>query len=151
MQWRSRLAALLLSSCVEISTKISKPVCLFVCMAMHFVLWGMERKVGIGVGDGPTRFENIFLKWPTKGQRSSRGQVNLEMPYGHHIWVGRTPDQSVFHWWGQMLCRGQPGSNYSGMSCGNQSLVGRTPDQSVVHWWVNQGSNYSGMPCGNLI
>ena len=33
------------------------------------------------------RFESIFLKQPPiKGQRSSRGQVALEMLYGYQIW-----------------------------------------------------------------
>ena len=32
-----------------------------------------------GVGDGPARFECAFRSDPTKGQRSSRGQVALEI------------------------------------------------------------------------
>ena len=36
-------------------------VCMSVCPAMRFaMLGGIELKVGIGVGDGPTRFVHIF-------------------------------------------------------------------------------------------
>ena len=39
-------------------------VCVCVCMARRFVvlLGIMELKLGIGVGDRPTRFESIFSK-----------------------------------------------------------------------------------------
>ena len=62
-------------------------VCVYVCPAMHFaMLRRIELKLGMGVGDGPTRFVGIFSKGPTLGQRSSRGQSALEMPYGCQIW-----------------------------------------------------------------
>ena len=36
---------------------------MYVCPAMRFVmLQGMELKLGMGVGDGPTRFVGIFWK-----------------------------------------------------------------------------------------
>ena len=58
-----------------------------VCTAVRFVvLCGTKVKLGIGVGHGPRRFESIFLKQSQKGQRSSRGQVAVEMPYDHQMW-----------------------------------------------------------------
>ena len=43
---------------------------LYVCPAMHFVmLRGIELKVGMGVGDGPTRFVGIFSKRPHLGSK----------------------------------------------------------------------------------
>ena len=58
-----------------------------VCTIMRFVvLRGIELKLGMGVRDGPSRFE-----------RSSRGQVTLEMSNGYQIWK----DQRVMHCWGQ--------------------------------------------------
>ena len=53
------------------------------------MLLGMELKVGIGVEEGPPGLKAHFCEvtWlKTKGQRSSRGQVALEMFYGHQIW-----------------------------------------------------------------
>ena len=47
-------------------------VCRYVCVcpAMRFVmLRGTELKVGMGVGDGPTRFVGIFLKRPHLGSK----------------------------------------------------------------------------------
>ena len=57
------------------------------CTAMRFVvLRVIEPKLGMGVGDGPRGLRAYFRSDPTKGQRSSRGQFALEMPYGHEIW-----------------------------------------------------------------
>ena len=43
-------------------------VCMYVCPAMRFaMLRGIELKLGIGVGDGPTRFVGIFSKRPHLG------------------------------------------------------------------------------------
>ena len=36
-----------------------------------------------GIGDGPTRFENIFSKQPDQRSKVIQGKVALEMPYGH--------------------------------------------------------------------
>ena len=78
---------------------------------MHFaMLLGIELRVGMGVGDGPTRFVAYFRSDLTWGQRSSRGQSALEMPLGLPNLVRRTPDQSVVHCWGQRSCRGYLGS-----------------------------------------
>ena len=61
-------------------------VCMYVCPAMRFAkLRGMGLKLGMGIGDGPPRLKSIFSKWPP--QRSSSGQVALEMPYGYQIWL----------------------------------------------------------------
>ena len=40
-----------------------------------------------GRGRAPEVCGHIFEVTPIKGQRSSRGQVALEMPYGYQIWV----------------------------------------------------------------
>ena len=61
----------------------------YVCTAMRsVVLCGMELKLGMGVGDssGPRGWRAYSRSDPTQGQKSSKGQVALEMPYGHHIW-----------------------------------------------------------------
>ena len=55
-------------------TKISKSgcvcVCVHVCPAMHFaMLRCIEPKLGMGVGDGPTRFVGIFSKGPHLGSK----------------------------------------------------------------------------------
>ena len=39
-----------------------------------------------GRGWAPEAQEHIFEDDRTKGQRSSRGQSALEMPYGYQIW-----------------------------------------------------------------
>ena len=73
-----------------------------------------------------------FRSDPTNGQRSSRIQIALEMPYGL---VGRTPDQSIMHSGSQRLCRviwGQPGVKLLRNALWLLRLVGRTLDQSVV-------------------
>ena len=43
----------------------------------------LKLKVGMGVGDGPTRLWAYFRSDPTLGHRSSKGQSALKMPYGH--------------------------------------------------------------------
>ena len=69
------------------TTKKIESVCMYVCPAMRFVvLRVIELKVGMGVGGGPTRFVAYFQSDPTWGQRSSRGQSALKMPYGYQIW-----------------------------------------------------------------
>ena len=35
---------------------------------------------------GPRGLWSTFQADPTEGQRSSGGQIALEMPYGHQIW-----------------------------------------------------------------
>ena len=62
-------------------------LCMYVCPVMRFVmLGGIELKVGMGIGDGPTRFVGIFSSDLTWGQKSSRSQSALEMPYDYQIW-----------------------------------------------------------------
>ena len=37
--------------------------CVYVCMGVCFIIYlGMELKLGMGVGDGLTRFESIFFE-----------------------------------------------------------------------------------------
>ena len=132
---------------------------------MRFVvLWGIELKLGIGVGGGPTRFESIFSKrpfrsviWPPYllrttpywsvmhcwGQRSCRGQLGVKL-LRNALWqpnlVDGTPDQSV-ECSALLLSKvmhGQLGSTRVKLlrnALWLQNLVGSTPDQSVVHWW----------------
>ena len=59
-------------------------VCKYACTVMRFVvLWGIELKLDMKVGDGPRGLWAYFWSDPTKSQRSSRGQVALEMSYGY--------------------------------------------------------------------
>ena len=82
-----------------------------VCPAMRFVmLWCIELKVGMGVGDGPTRFVGIFSKRPHLRSKVIQGSICLRNVLWLPDLVRRTPDQSVVHSWGQMLCRGHLGS-----------------------------------------
>ena len=58
-----------------------------VCSAMYlFMLGGAELKFGMVVGGGPQVLRSYFQNDPIIGQRSSRGQVGLEMTYGYQIW-----------------------------------------------------------------
>ena len=58
-----------------------------VCPAMHFfMLGGTELKLGMGVGGRPQVLQAYFQCDLIEGQRSSRGQVALEMAYGYQIW-----------------------------------------------------------------
>ena len=69
------------------TTKIMESVYMYVCPAMRFaMLWGIELKLGMGVGDGPTRFVGIFSKWPHLGLKVIQGSICLKMPYGYQIW-----------------------------------------------------------------
>ena len=63
-------------------------VCITVCMSGYAFRHASRYRTESwhGVGDRPTRFVGIFLKRPTWGQRSSRGQSALKMPYGYQIW-----------------------------------------------------------------
>ena len=91
-----------------------------VCTAMRFVvLWSIELKLGMGQGKSSQGLRAYFRSNPIKGLRSSRGQVALEMPYGHQI-LGRTPDRSNAYL-GSKVMQGSAG--------------------------FNQGSNCSEMPC----
>ena len=88
-----------------------------------------------GVGDGPTRFVEMFSKRPHQ-----RSKVIQRSSYFRNIlWprnlVGRTPDRSVVHSWGQRSCRGQPGSIRAQITqeCPMATEFGRTtPDRSVT-------------------
>ena len=120
----------------------------------------MELKLGIGGGDGLTRFENILSKRPDQRskviQRSSCYRNTLWTP----ILVGR-PDKWVMHCWGQMSCRGQPGSTRGQIAqeCPMATRFGRKnpwPKSNAllgskvlqVSIGVNQGENCIGMPYG---
>ena len=106
---------------------------------MRFVmLWGFELKVGMGVGDGPTRFVGILSKRPHLGSKVIQGPICLKNALWLPNLVKRTPDQSVLHCWGQRSCRviwGQPGVKLLRNALWPPTLVGRTPDQSVMHYW----------------
>ena len=85
---------------------------LCVCPAMRFVmLRGTELKLGMGVGDGPTRFVGIFSKRPHLGSKVIWGSICLKMPKWLPNLVRRTPDQSVVHCWGQKVMQGLSGVN----------------------------------------
>ena len=83
------------------TTKIMESVCVYVCMyvcpAMHFaMLWSIELKLGMGVGDGSTRFVGIFSKRPYLGSKVIQGSICLK----NVLWLPnlvrrRTPDQSL--------------------------------------------------------
>ena len=84
---------------------------MYVCPAMRFaMLRGIELKVGVGVGDGPTRFEGIFSKRPHLGSKVIQGSICLRNAIGLPNLVIRAPDQSVVHCWGQRSYRGHLGS-----------------------------------------
>ena len=66
---------------------------MYVCPAMRFaMLQETGLKLGIMIGDGPWGSRAYFRSDPIigqrspRGQRSSRGQVALEMPYGYQFW-----------------------------------------------------------------
>ena len=47
---------------------------MYVCPTMRLtMLRGIELKVGMGVGDGPTRFVGIFSKQPHLGSKVIQG------------------------------------------------------------------------------
>ena len=70
---------------------------------------GIELKVGMGVGDGATKFVGIFSKRPHLGQTSSRGQSALKCPMAtNFIEKNPWPQQSVLL--GQKSCGGHLGS-----------------------------------------
>ena len=63
-------------------------VCVYVrlCFSSCFeVSGGIEQKLGMGLANGPRGLWAYFRSDPTQGQRSSRGQGGLEIPYGHQI------------------------------------------------------------------
>ena len=77
---------------------------------MRFVvLWGIELKLGIGVGDGPMRFESIFSERPH--QRSKL--IQRSSCFRNALWspnlVGRTPYRNVVQWWGRAVMQGSSG------------------------------------------
>ena len=97
-----------------------------------------------GVGDGPTRFVRIFLKWPHLGSKIIQGSIFLK----NALWLPnlvRTPDQSVVHCWGQRSYRGhwsQLGVRLLRNALWPPNLVGRIPDQSVMHRWGHVGVSW---------
>ena len=79
---------------------------------MRFVtLLGMGLKLDMGIGDRPRDSIAYFRSDPIKGQRSSRGQVALEMPNGYQIWSNEslTRVQSIAGAKGHLgVSQGQP-------------------------------------------
>ena len=115
------------------------PGSLSVCLVMHFLmLQGIELKVGMGVGDGLTRFVGIFSKRPHLGSKVIQGSICLRNVIWPPNLVSRTPDQSVVLCWGQRPCRGQLwsfGVKLLRNALWPPNLVGRIPDQSVMYCW----------------
>ena len=96
-------------------------VYMYVCPAMRFAMLSrIELKLGMGVGDGPTRFVGIFSKGPHLGSKVIQGSICLRNALWLPNLVRRTPDQSIVHCWGQRSCRGHPGSNCLEMPYGHQ-------------------------------
>ena len=88
-------------------------VYVYVCPAMRFaMLRGIKLKVGMGVGDGPTRFVGTFSKRPDLGSKVIQRSICLRNALWLPNLVIRTPDQSVHvvHCWVQRSCRGHLGS-----------------------------------------
>ena len=50
------------------------------------MLQGTELKFGMKIGGRPQSLRAYLQSDPIKGQRSSRGQVAVEMAYGYQIW-----------------------------------------------------------------
>ena len=97
---------------IKISKSVCVCVCVYVCPAMHFaMLRRIELKLGMGVGDGPTRFVGIFSKGPHLGSKVIQGSICLRNALWLPNLVRRTPDQSIVHCWGQRSCRGHLGSS----------------------------------------
>ena len=95
---------------------------MYVCQAMRFaMLRGIKLKVGMGVGDGPTRFVGIFSKRPDLGSKVIQRSICLRNALWLPNLVIRTPDQSVVHYWVQRSCRGHVGSNCLEMPYGHQN------------------------------
>ena len=68
-------------------------VCVYVCPAMRFaMLRGIKLKVGMGVGDGPTRFVGIFSKRPDLGSKVIQRSICLRNALWLPNLVIRTPD-----------------------------------------------------------
>ena len=72
-----------------VTTKIIESVCMYVCMSgyafRHALRYPAESWHG-GRGMGPRGLWAYFQSDPTWGQRSFRGQSDLEMLYGYQIW-----------------------------------------------------------------
>ena len=67
--------------------------CVCVCPAMRFaMLRGIELKIGMGVGDGPTRFVGIFSKRPHLGSKVIQRSICLRNALWLPNLVIRTPD-----------------------------------------------------------
>ena len=99
------------SSITKISKSVCVCICMYVCPAMRFaMLRGIELKVGMGVGDGPTRFVGTFSKRPHLGSKVIQRSICLRNALWLPNLVRRAPDQSVGHCWGQRSGRGHLGS-----------------------------------------
>ena len=110
-----------------------------VCPAMRFtMLGGIELKVGMGIGDGPTGFVGIVSKRPHLGSKVIQGSICLKNALWLPNLVRRTPDQSIVHCWGRRSCRGHLGSTRGQIAqkCPTATKFGgRTPDQREMHCW----------------
>ena len=81
---------------MQLVESVSLSVCLSGYAFRHALSYRAESLHG-GRGRAHKVCGHIFRSNPTWGQRSSRGQSALEMPYGYQILVSRTPDQSIVH------------------------------------------------------
>ena len=92
-------------------------ICMYICPAMRFVMIrGIELKVGMGIGNRPTRFVGIFSKRPHPESKVIQGSICLQNALWLPNLVRRTPEQSVVHCRGQRSCRGHLGSTRGQMS-----------------------------------
>ena len=120
-----------------------------VCPLMHSrVLRRMEPKLVRKVWARCPRVWSTFRSNPIKGQRSSRSQSALEMPYFHQIWT-EEPLTEV-----QCIAdgvkghagnnRGQPEVKSLRNALWLPNFIGRTSFQSVMHRWGQR--SYWGNP-----
>ena len=91
-----------------------------ICMGVYIygyafrrALRGIQLKVGIEVGDGPTKFVGIFSMRPHLGSKVIQGSICLKNALWLPNLVRSTPDQSVVYCWGQRSCWGHLGSTRS--------------------------------------
>ena len=100
---------------------------MYVCLAMRFVmLRGIQLKVGMGVGDGPTRFVGIFSKRSHLGSKVIQGSIFIKSA----LWLPNLVEEPLT----RSECSALLGSNVMQGSFG-----------------VNQGSNCLEMPYGHQI
>ena len=134
--------------CYFITEYVWEYGCVNMCVCIYGYALSRTLRYGAdtwrGVGGGQTRFrtESIFSKRdPTEGQKSSRVQIALEMPYGHRAtrFSKKNPWPKCNALLGSKvigrLNRGQPAVKLFGSILCIPNLVWRSLDRSVVLWW----------------